>query len=382
MVLLSLLMPGCRLSSKEESGFRWQKPVPIPEQPDAAASKGFAGMVTGSAGSYFVLAGGANFPDTMPWNGGSKHYTSAIYLFHYENGTLKTVPCKIRLPHQLAYAASCQLPGGIFFGGGENKEGVKNACGQITVDSLSGTIRIDSLPPLPVPVTNASALFHNNAVYLLGGENSTGTLASVFRLELAPIATSWVQLPDMPLPASHSAAGILRQGSHDLIIVAGGRSKEKNRVSTFHDNTFLYRIKDRMWKTASPLPYPLAAGTAIQPDPQTFILLGGDQGIVYNKVEALILDSIAETDPVQKNKLSAARKKVQETHPGFSGEVLQYDITADTWHITGRLPFPCPVTTHAFIFRGIAILPLGEIRPGIRTPLIQWSYINSEAGYQ
>ncbi|MFN6050335.1 MAG: galactose oxidase, partial [Planctomycetia bacterium] len=44
----------------------WEKLPPLPDE------AGFASMFAGVAGEKLVAAGGANFPDKKPWEGGTK----------------------------------------------------------------------------------------------------------------------------------------------------------------------------------------------------------------------------------------------------------------------------------------------------------------------
>jgi len=46
-----------------------------------ANSKGLAGPVTGVCNGKLIVAGGSNFPDSMPWLGGKKKYYSNGYVF-------------------------------------------------------------------------------------------------------------------------------------------------------------------------------------------------------------------------------------------------------------------------------------------------------------
>ena len=61
---------------------------------------------------------------------------------------------------------------------------------------------------------------------------------------------------------------------------------------------------------------------------------------------------------------------LQSTHPGFSHEILAYDIEHNRWDAIAVLPFPTPVTTHAFIWDDFIMIPGGEVRAGVRTPNI------------
>ncbi|HPK85378.1 MAG TPA: cyclically-permuted mutarotase family protein, partial [Bacteroidales bacterium] len=58
----------------------WTELAPLPPSSPGAIQPGVAGPFTGLHGNTLILAGGANFPDTMPWHGGRKKYHNEIYL--------------------------------------------------------------------------------------------------------------------------------------------------------------------------------------------------------------------------------------------------------------------------------------------------------------
>ena len=64
------------------------------------------------------------------------------------------------------------------------------------------------------------------------------------------------------------------------------------------------------------------------------------------------------------------KSRLLSTHPGFSRAILAYHTITDTWVQVGWFPDLCPVTTTA-VARGTSILiPSGEVRPGVRTPMV------------
>src|SRR5690606_41512890 len=56
----------------------------LPAENAATASIGYAGMLGGGHNGVLLAAGGANFPEGLPWEGGKKVWSDAIFIF--ENG--------------------------------------------------------------------------------------------------------------------------------------------------------------------------------------------------------------------------------------------------------------------------------------------------------
>ncbi|MCH1507867.1 MAG: sodium/solute symporter, partial [Akkermansiaceae bacterium] len=60
-------------------------------------------------------------------------------------------------------------------------------------------------------------------------------------------------------------------------------------------------------------------------------------------------------------------------HPGFPASILSYNTVTDRWAEAGSLPLDgtfAPVTTPVVFWDGKAILPTGEIKPGVRSPQV------------
>ncbi len=72
----------------------------LPSLPDA---HGFAGAFAGISHGTLLVAGGANFPDKKPWEGGQKVWHDTVYALELPAGSWKPVG---RLPRPMAYGVS------------------------------------------------------------------------------------------------------------------------------------------------------------------------------------------------------------------------------------------------------------------------------------
>ena len=52
----------------------------LPAENNIAKSYGYAGMLGGQQGEVTIAAGGANFPDGLPWKGGKKVWSDNIFI--------------------------------------------------------------------------------------------------------------------------------------------------------------------------------------------------------------------------------------------------------------------------------------------------------------
>ena len=74
----------------------------LPAAPGREQSLGYAGMLGGVHEGVIIAAGGANFPDALPWEGGQKKWSNSIYILSDNAWQL----AKTSLPYPLAYGAS------------------------------------------------------------------------------------------------------------------------------------------------------------------------------------------------------------------------------------------------------------------------------------
>ena len=122
----------------------------LPNLPAAAGqeqSLGYAGMLGGVHEGVIIAAGGANFPDALPWEGGQKKWSNSIYILNDNAWQL----AKTSLPYPLAYGASISLPNGILCIGGNNIEKTSAAVFLLSYNKNTSDITIVNYPDLPEP---------------------------------------------------------------------------------------------------------------------------------------------------------------------------------------------------------------------------------------
>ena len=98
----------------------------FPDLPDAKGRAGMmAAVVLDEDGHEAVLAaGGANFPDGLPWEGGAKRFYRDVFLLRQIQGMWRWEKVG-DLPEANAYAAFCATPDrkGLVIAGGANAQG-------------------------------------------------------------------------------------------------------------------------------------------------------------------------------------------------------------------------------------------------------------------
>jgi len=358
------LVVASTAQTKYEAPIAWKQSGVLPVQPNGLIHMGLSGVVSGLVGDQIIIAGGNNFPEGLPWEGGIKKYYKRVIVYNNQKDTLLNT-FTFNLPANVAYAAVAQLKDGIFYAGGENENGPLSSA-YLIKKSKSQSFEIIELPSLPIAISNAVAVATENAVYVLGGANKEGISNKVWKLALNNIKKGWTVQASLPQPTSFAAAAI----ANEHIYIMGGRCKEANGISKIYKEVYAFDVENNFWEQKASLPETVSAACALAIGNGKILFIGGDKGVVFHEVEMLAAKIAATTDPETKNSLTEIKNDLQKTHPGFSKDVLAYDASLNKWSPYAQLGFTAPVTTNAFLFNHKIILPVGEIKPGIRTPYI------------
>ncbi len=378
ILLIMAIISNTALAQKDII-ITWEKVTPIPPASGEPVQYGVAGALVGFSNGLLIVAGGANFGDSVPWRGGKKHYHDEIFILAPSPGEGKWEQSEIRLPHPVAYPSCVSFANRLICMGGEDEAGPLSQV--ISLEHASGNIRIKQLNPLPQPVTSGGAALIGSIVYLAGGAGKSGALDEFYSADLNREELEWITLPKLPVPLSNAVVVSQSDGTEPCVFVVGGRNKT-GVISKFYPDIWKYSPSEMKWTKAGELvsssgePLGLSAGTGVAAGKNHIILFGGDRGFVFNRTEQL-LDAIAKTaNEEEKQKLIREKNSGLENHPGFLRTVFDYNtITGKTTRLA-EIPGPRQVTTIAAIFGNSVYIPSGEIRPGIRTPAVTKAVIH------
>lgn len=312
----------------------WSNLPPVPDE------QGFAGPITGVADDKLIVAGGANFPDKKPWEGGAKRWYDTIFILDKPSGGWRTAG---RLPRPLGYSVCITTPRGIAVLGGSNQSGHVSDCFWLRL--RNGTVHFEPLPPLPQAISNACGAIYNGRLYLAGGTSSPDAVAALdvfVSLDVAHSEGGWRKEPTWPGAARMLATAAVQS---DAFYLVGGVTLSAD-VDGRPQRNYLrdaYKFSPTTgWSRIADLPWPLAASPSPAPAwaSHRFLMLGGDDG----------------------SQVAAAPQE----HTGFRREVLMYDARENKWCKDGSLPIGL-VTTAAVSWDRRVVVPGGEARPGVRS---------------
>lgn len=154
-----LLIP---IAGRAGDPLSWDRLPPLPDP------IGFAGSFAGVSRDTLIVAGGANFPDAPPWEGGTKVWTDRVFLLDQPDGPWRE--SETRLPRPLGYGVSITTDDGLLCLGGSHADGHSAECFLLRVEN--GRLVRTELPSLPRPCANACGTLVGNTVYVAAGLGS------------------------------------------------------------------------------------------------------------------------------------------------------------------------------------------------------------------
>ena len=325
----SLSRENCRIVSGGQTGV------------DRAALD--AGMYAGVSHDVLLAAGGANFPDKKPWEGGTKAWYDTVWVLEQPEGQWKAVG---RLPSPRGYGASVTTDDGLLCIGGA--EATKHTAECVMLMVSEGKLITSKLSPLPQPCANICGVRIGRQVLVAGGitePGSTKALNSLWSLDLDRPDKGWATLPPCPGPERMLACAAVNGESFCLFsgasLSAGADGKP---ARTYLKDAWSYSTASG-WARLPDLPRPVvAAPTPALTLDNSIHVLGGDDGELVN------------FEPKDK-------------HPGFPKTSLVFDTNKSTWS-TGTALSSSVVTNPTTLWRDACIIVSGEIRPGVRSPLV------------
>jgi len=325
---------------KAESFLKWQQ---LPALPDPV---GFAAPFAGVSGKALIVAGGANFPNGMPWEGGKKIWHDSIFVLSDPKGKWKT---GFKLAEPKAYGISITTKDGLVcIGGGDAK---KHYAEVFRLKWINGKIVQETLTPLPKAMAFGSGALLGNTIYVAGGietPDSTRALKTFWALDISKRHAQWKELETWPGPGRMLAVAAAQNGSFFLISGTDLTADANGKPQRIYLNDGYRFTLGKGWKRIADLPRPCVAAPSPAPafGQSHFLVLGGDDG------------SKTGFEPINQ-------------HPGFPGEILAYHTITDTWTKMAIAPVS-RVTTPAVRWQNKIVIPSGEVRPGVRSAEV-WS---------
>lgn len=393
---------------------------------------GLGGPLVGVHNGALIIAGGSNFPIPRGedlWSDG----TSKVYYDHIwvatrgsEDGNVTWHSTDKTLPERLAYGATASHPLGMVIAGGTNGTDGSNAVHLLRWDKESGRLSLFELPALPAVSIRGGAAIIDDTLYVLPGSDGNSTTTDLYAFDMSRIETDsngnpihqngvvnirsgpngqeqstgpWRKMLSIPESGnenlSRSGAMVVAQsgdGGPVLYVVGGERrttlAEHEDAIPVgLGDDRFFLHIYNDMWAFN-----PRARNGKGEWTRKADIEITGEaEGRSSGASVALGDSHVAVISGSRGDSLREAFGGMGvgwedfQMHPGFQRAPLFYNTQSDTWIAGSAAPLVADpmgepghkvaasaVTTKAVVWGGTVVLPTGEVRPRVRTPVV-WS---------
>ena len=331
------------LSPLSRDKIEWSNSLCLPAV-DNEPNIGVAGAFSGFIGNTLVIAGGANFPEAMPWEGGTKEWWNTIYYIDAKDSSATWEIAEEVLPDSRAYGLSVELPGGLLcIGGCDSIQCYKDV---FLIRKKNRQIELSlSWPALPVPLANATGALLNNCIYVAGGQVSMKEQAATghfYKLDLSDLKKGWQELATWPgEPRGYAVSAVQSDGFDKCFYLFSGRNYQTDGTVKVLTDGFVYNPRMKSWKKLD-RQFPVMAGTALPTGINHILLFGGVPQLIPGSAD----------------------------HPGFDNRVRLYHTITNTLVEREISPYILPVTTSIAKKDNAFYISSGEVKPGIRTPEI------------
>lgn len=363
-MIASALLAACAAAVIQEAPAPtpvvWEALPPVPD--DVGFGGPFVASLEGPTGdSRLLVAGGANFPEGPPWEGGGKVWYADTWVFDGQ-GWAAGPP----LPEPRAYGAVVHLEGkALLIGGGDGG----SATSDVLIAELdgSGAVRFTAGPALPAPSQFLAAGLVDGLVIALGAQRSADAsdlVRATWMLDPDDLAAGWVESTPFPGRAGLKfvvAAQRNSKGKEALFVYSGevpGAEPE-----SLPDGGRFVPVSNELWSFE---PGAEAWTQHRSPDLQRQGAhgrgLGRSAGLAWptGQSHILFLSGVA----------AVPLDLPQATRSEFAADVDAYHTLTDTWVRAGSMPRGVVTTGIAPWGEGFAIAS-GEVRPGVRTNQVQ-----------
>lgn len=322
--------------------------------------RGVAGAFIGISSDAVIIAGGSDFPDAFPWEGGKKIHYDDIYIIRKTGKGYVCSQCEgAVLPRPLAGGCAASLGGSLYCFGGT--DGMYPSADVLRL-TLSGTnVKVETVSLLPEGFVPAAATSFEGRIIIHGTSEGRNALYAYDASN-----GQWHSLPGCPERTISEGACLVAKhnGKEDAIYLIGGRGTDEKGLH-IAGNVWEYLPTHKIWNRKTEYvsdgsPINLMYSSAVPYGSGHILVFGGDDGKEFVRRMKL-----------EENQAQEELREAFLNHKGFLRNIFAYHPITDTWITIDSAEEPLPVVSTAINFDGKIIIPSGEVRPGVRTPEIK-----------
>ncbi len=321
-------------------------------------SAAYAALIDGQ----LIVAGGANFPDKLGFEGGTKAFYDEILWYDSANTSWKIIG---KLPVPSAYGISIPIPHGALWIGGNGSTELLTSCYKVSLRGIA--IELIPFAPLPAPMDNFAGCAIGTTVYVVGG-NVNGIPSNAFHcISLASDSTwmkqadginpavhlyaqrgntTWTELPPFPgLPRVQPVlVGVQEEGQTYLYLLGGFFGGDTEREPDMATDVLRYNPTVQTWEKVGEQidpktgkPFSLGGATAMAVANRYILCLGGvNHDIFLNAITAQHTinhnPTLTEEERRQRNNAFSSTYMTQPiSYYRFNPECRLFDTKTGEW---------------------------------------------------
>ena len=340
-------------------------------------SKGVSAAFATTINGKLIVAGGANFPDKLGFEGGTKAFYNEILMYEQDSEEWSVVG---KLPTEVAYGVSVPVSNGALWIGGNNSEEAFKTCYHITLAS-NDLLVLKPFPELPVAMDNFSGNSIGDLVFVAGG-NVNGSPSNDMYYINVKTDKEWTKLPGFPgIPRVQPTLAAVEKGGDIFIYLLGGFFGGNNeQAPAMATEVLKFDFSSKEWSKAGEQTDPVSGkpfslgGAAVMPVDNRYILcLGGVNHDLF--LHALTTqyninnDSNLSSDEKREKNLEFS--KVYMTQPieyyKFNTECRVFDTETGKWTEIYNSPDAARAGATITYDGNTFFVVQGELKPGLRS---------------
>lgn len=363
------------INSRKNMEIKWTKLSTngLQDNLSKGVSASFAALLEGK----LIVGGGANFPDKLGFEGGSKAFYDEILLYDEVNEAWEVVN---HLPSPTAYGVSVPLSDGALWIGGNNADESLNTTYHISLNSNKEVV-LRRFLNLPVTIDNFSGCSIGDIVFVAGGVENGKPSNSIYSIN-TKTDTEWTKLPNFPgIPRVQPVlASVEQNGSVYIYLMGGFFGGDKDIKPAMATDVLRYDASSKEWSKVGELidsetkkAFSLGGATAMTFENRYILCLGG---VNYD----IFLDAITtqynigfdtELTAEEKRDKNLEFSKIYMTQPvdyyKFNTECRVYDTQTGEWinidNTTDAARAGATLVFNDNTFYAVQ----GELKPGVRS---------------
>ena len=267
----------------------WEEVAVLPPAKGENIQSGVAGAFAGVHGGVMLIAGGANFPQGLPWEGGPKVWWDTVFVLERKSGDQGVVydwaEEQGKLPAASAYGVSIGLEDGVLCIGGCDAKACSSEVFVLKWNAVKRSVDVSPFPPLPKPLAFMAGARVGDWILVAGGQESMEEglpTKNFFALNLKKRNQGgdefqWVELPGwdgperiLPVAAAHG----------DLLYLFSGRKPTPDKPTTILTDAHGFDIATKSWSRLGDVQIGEADPMCIMAAPSC-VMPAGDQVLVF-----------------------------------------------------------------------------------------------------